>query len=201
MGRRRTTKFRILEKEFNWAKCYSSWSQSWPSDVNIFASWTQYDSLPRATKFLLEYVSFFESTLIFDIFANQRFCCILRKLIFRLQKTVFSCFPPRPTTAIFMLIWGRKYSVNIISWSNFGARLQAVKPYRRHITFCRNAISIEHTASHRCLCHCLLRVGLPFRERNKFLNPKSCILCKMSVFGSFLKYSYNLAKFSLDIPL
>ena len=58
----------------------------WPSDVNIFGSWTQYDSLPRGTKFLLEYVSFFESTFIFDIFANQRFCCILRKLIFPIAK-------------------------------------------------------------------------------------------------------------------
>jgi len=31
--------------------------------------------------------------------------------------------------------------------NNFGARLQTLKPEIRHITSCRNVISIEHTAS------------------------------------------------------
>ena len=39
----------------------------------------------------------------------------------------------------FYWLWRRK--------SNFGARLQAIKPDMTHITLCRNVISIKHTAN------------------------------------------------------
>ena len=92
----------------------------------------------------------------------------------------------------------RTICLRVENFGNFGL-MESAQSLTWHITYGRNDISIEHKASDRRLSYCLL--VLPFKERNKFFNPKSSILCKISAFGLFVKHLYNFAKFSLNIPL
>lgn len=103
----------------------------------------------KTTSWLLR--PFFVTTLFF-----------LSKSIVFLAKAEYSLFN------LMILLW--KYSCEysyILSWSNFWARVNALKPDLTHITSCRNAISIEHTASAIFVTWLVLQ----FWEWNNFFQP------------------------------